>query len=132
MATNFRIFVLSIRLQYAKNKGAFLSVDASLPEKAQGLLFTVGIGAMVFGILGYLLVVSALPYATTIALWLIASGGLNNLIDRIGYGGYVIDFLNIGLGGLRTGIFNIAEVAVLLGAISLIVWSLRHEKRVGF
>lgn len=122
----------TFRLQYAENKGAFLSIGSSLPEKVRGLLFTVGIGAMVFGILGYLLFVPALPHATTLALSLIASGGLSNLIDRIAYGGYVIDFLNIGLGSLRTGIFNIADVAIMVGAISLIVRSLRHEKRVGF
>jgi signal peptidase II len=86
----------------------------------------------VFGILGYLLFAPALPHATTVALSLIAGGGLSNLIDRIAHGGYVIDFLNIGLGGLRTGIFNIADVAIMVGAISLIVRSLRHERRVGF
>lgn len=122
----------TFRLQYAENKGAFLSIGSSLPEKVRGLLFTVGIGAIVFGILGYLLFVPALPHATTIALSLVASGGLSNLIDRIAYGGYVIDFINIGLGSLRTGIFNIADVAIMVGAISLIVRSLRHEKRVGF
>jgi signal peptidase II len=122
----------TFRLQYAENKGAFLSIGASLPENVRGLLFTVGIGAIVFGILGCLLFVPALPHATTVALSLIAGGGLSNLIDRIAYGGYVIDFLNIGLGGLRTGIFNIADVAIMVGAISLIVRSLRHERRVGF
>jgi signal peptidase II len=122
----------TFRLQYAENKGAFLSIGASLPENARGLLFTVGIGVIVFGILGYLLFAPALPHATTVALSLIAGGGLSNLIDRIAHGGYVIDFLNIGLGGLRTGIFNIADVAIMVGAISLIVRSLRHERRVGF
>jgi signal peptidase II len=122
----------TFRLQYAENKGAFLSIGSSLPENARGLLFTVGIGAIVFGILGYLLFVPALPHAATVSLSLIAGGGLSNLIDRIAYGGYVIDFLNIGLGGLRTGIFNIADVAIMVGAISLIVMSLKHERRVGF
>jgi signal peptidase II len=121
----------TFRLQYAENKGAFLSIGASLPENARDSLFTVGIGAIVFGILGYLLFVPALSHATTVALSLIAGGGLSNLIDRIAYGGYVIDFLNIGLGGLRTGIFNIADVAIMVGAIILIVRSLRHERRVG-
>lgn len=122
----------TFRLQYAENKGAFLSIGASLPENARGLLFTVGIGAIVFGILGYLLFVPALPHVTTVALSLIAGGGLSNLIDRIAHGGHVIDFLNIGLDGVRTGIFNIADVAIMVGVISLIVRSLRHERRVGF
>lgn len=122
----------TFRLQYAENKGAFLSIGSSLPEKVRGLLFTVGIGAIVFGILGYLLFVPVLPHATTVALSIIAGGGLSNLIDRIAYGGYVVDFLNIGLGSLRTGIFNVADVAIMVGVISLIVRSLRHEKSVGF
>jgi signal peptidase II len=122
----------TFRLQYAENKGAFLSIGSSLPEKVRGFLFTAGIGAIMFGILGYLLFVPALPHATTVALSLIAGGGLSNLIDRIAYGGYVVDFLNIGLGGLRTGIFNVADVAIMVGAISLILRSLIHERRVGF
>lgn len=122
----------TFRLQYAENKGAFLSIGSSLPEKARRLIFTVGIGTIVLGILGYFLFVPALPHATTISLSLIAGGGLSNLIDRIAYGGYVIDFLNIGLGSIRTGIFNIADVAIMAGTISLLVMNLRHEKRVGF
>ena len=121
----------TFRLQYAENKGAFLSIGDSLPEKARGLLFTIGLGAIVLGILGYLLFVPALPHATTVALSLIAGGGFSNLIDRMAYGGYVIDFLNIGLGGLRTGIFNIADVAIMVGVFSLILRSLKHERRVG-
>jgi signal peptidase II len=29
--------------------------------------------------------------------------------------GRVIDFLNVGIGGLRTGIFNVADVAIMVG-----------------
>jgi len=121
----------TFRFQYAENKGAFLSIGSTLPEKVRGLFFTVGIGAIVFGILGYLLFAPALPHATTVALSLIAGGGLSNLFDRIAYGGYVVDFLNIGFGSLRTGIFNIADVAITVGAIYLLVRSLKHERRVG-
>ena len=121
----------TFRLQYAENKGAFLSIGTSLPEIVRGLIFTLGIGVIVFGVLGYLLFVPALPRVSTLALSLIAGGGLSNLIDRMAYGGYVVDFLNIGLGGVRTGIFNIADVAITAGAISLVLRVLAHEKRVG-
>jgi signal peptidase II len=122
----------TVRLQYAENTGAFLSIGSTLPERARTVLFTVGIGAMVFGILGYLLFVSALPRPTAIALSLIAGGGLSNLIDRLVFGGYVVDFLNIGLGSLRTGIFNVADVAIMVGGLDFVLRSLRHERRVGF
>lgn len=51
----------TVRLQYAENRGVFLSIGASLPDKTRDLLFTVGIGVIVSGILGYLLFAPALP-----------------------------------------------------------------------
>jgi signal peptidase II len=119
----------TFRLQYAENKGAFLSIGATLPEQMRSVLFTFGIGVVVFGILGYLALMPILPRFTTIALSLIAGGGLSNLIDRVAYGGYVIDFLNIGLGTLRTGIFNVADVALTFGVVFLFLRSLKHESR---
>jgi signal peptidase II len=122
----------TLRLHYAENKGSFLGIGSSLPDKARLLLFTVGIGSVLFGILGYLLFVSDLSRTTTISLSLIAGGGFSNLIDRIAYGGYVVDFLNIGVGDLRTGIFNVADVAIMAGGIILIMSSLKYERRTGF
>jgi signal peptidase II len=43
------------------------------------------------------------------------SGGMGNFIDRTTNNGAVVDFLNVGVGSLRTGIFNIADVAIMLG-----------------
>jgi len=34
--------------------------------------------------------------------------------------GTVIDFLNIGIGPWRTGIFNIADVAIMAGTVLLV------------
>ncbi|HXW60355.1 MAG TPA: signal peptidase II [Myxococcota bacterium] len=39
-------------------------------------------------------------------------------MDRI-LQGSVTDFINVGIGPVRTGIFNIADVAILLGALGL-------------
>ena len=118
----------TLRLQYTENKGAFLGMGAKLPEKARTLIFTAGIGAIVVGFLATLLLVKALPHPTTIALSLIAGGGLSNLIDRMALGGYVVDFLNIGIGNLRTGIFNIADVAIMAGTILLFFKSVKRTK----
>ena len=46
-----------------------------------------------------------------VAWALVVAGGVGNLIDRIA-AGYVIDFMNLGIGSLRTGIFNVADVAI--------------------
>jgi signal peptidase II len=37
----------------------------------------------------------------------------------------VIDFLNVGVGPLRTGIFNVADVAITLGVALLVAGSAR-------
>ncbi|HUP40440.1 MAG TPA: signal peptidase II [Vicinamibacterales bacterium] len=51
---------------------------------------------------------------------LILAGGASNWIDRV-MRGSVVDFINVGVGPLRTGIFNVADVAVMLGAAVLLV-----------
>jgi signal peptidase II len=57
------------------------------------------------------------------------AGGLGNLIDRLAYGGYVVDFVNIGIGPLRTGVFNVADVGVVVGALMLFTGIPRTNKR---
>ena len=44
-----------------------------------------------------------------------------NLLDRFFNGGAVVDFVSIGFGGLRTGIFNVADLAITCGALWLLV-----------
>jgi len=121
----------TFRLHYTENTGAFLSLGSALPEKARMVLFTAGNGVILLGILGFLLFAPVLPSSATVFLALVAGGGLSNLIDRIAYGGSVVDFLNIGIGSLRTGIFNIADVAIMAGVVGFIAISLWHERMAG-
>ena len=44
----------------------------------------------------------------------IIGGGISNVYDRILYSA-VTDFMNMGLFGLRTGIFNFADVSIMVG-----------------
>jgi len=57
----------------------------------------------------------------------VCGGGLSNLVDRIAYDGHVVDFLNIGIGSLRTGIFNVADMAITAGALLLAFDSFRKS-----
>jgi len=57
----------------------------------------------------------------TIAVSLVLGGGFGNLIDRISKDGRVIDFLNVGVGSLRSGVFNLADVAISIGIIWLFI-----------
>jgi len=51
------------------------------------------------------------------------------LIDRILNEGRVVDFMNMGIGSLRTGIFNIADIAITFGVIWLIVISIADKRQ---
>ena len=118
----------TLRLQYAENTGAFLSVGAALPDPWRHLVFTVLVGLFVFGLLGYLLFSRSLPANAVTCLSFVFAGGISNLIDRIAYDGRVIDFLNVGIGPLRTGIFNVADMAITFGALILAFQSYRHKE----
>ena len=51
------------------------------------------------------------------------SGGFSNLYDRITNHGGVVDFMNMGVGSLRTGIFNVADMAIMAGVLLLVIYS---------
>jgi signal peptidase II len=55
-----------------------------------------------------------------VALGLVAGGGLANWLDRVVDDGAVTDFVSLGIGTLRTGIFNLADVAIVLGVLLLL------------
>lgn len=56
---------------------------------------------------------------TLAAAALVAGGALGNLVDRLRWDRGVVDFIDVGLGSARFFIFNVADVAVLLGAVLL-------------
>ncbi len=120
-----------VRLEHVRNQGAFLGAGSGLGERARRLAFTWGVGILVVVALVAALRSSA-PKAATTGAALVAAGGLGNLWDRIATGGWVIDFMNLGVGPVRTGIFNVADVAIVLGAILLAMGpSARRARRIG-
>jgi len=65
---------------------------------------------------------------TLVGFCCIIGGGIANVYDRIVYGS-VTDFLHLDFGGmLRTGIFNLADVSVMVGMGCLIVGSFKKKK----
>jgi len=61
------------------------------------------------------------------AVALLFAGGVGNLIDRVTSGGSVVDFIKLGIGPVRTGIFNVADVAITVGALILLSAALRRQ-----
>lgn len=118
----------TLRLQLSYNRGAFLSIGHSLPEFLRHSIFTVGtcfilIVALIFGLSS-----KSGTFSSTLAISLFIAGGVGNLIDRILHDGIVVDFLNVGIGPFRTGIFNIADVAIMGGAALLLFATIKKHK----
>jgi signal peptidase II len=61
---------------------------------------------------------------SALGLVLFVAGGSSNWLDRATRGS-VVDFLNVGIGSLRSGVFNVADVAIMLGATLLVVGAFR-------
>jgi len=113
----------TLRLRYIENPGAFLGLGGTLPAEVRHALLVVGVGVAVAALVLFSIVRVVRP-ATVLqvtALALVCGGGIGNLIDRIWRDGRVIDFLNVGVGPLRSGIFNFADVALLAGAALLLL-----------
>lgn len=116
----------SIRLEYVENTGAFLSLGEALPQTISLLLLSVIPVIILLILFIYVIRKSGeMSLLKMTAFAMIFAGGVGNIGDRIFYKGHVADFINVGLGGLRTGIFNIADVLITSGvAILLLLYSL--------
>ena len=115
----------TVRIVYAENSGAFLGLGASLPSQVRTALFVVIASCLLFGIAFYTIRKTTLGLAELSAAALIIGGGVGNLIDRVLNSGAVVDFLNVGIGSLRTGIFNVADMALMLG-VAIYLFSQRE------
>ncbi len=119
----------TVRIGYVENTGAFLSFGADWPG---------AVSFWVLGILPLLLLLAFLIYcivkAKTLAFnqlvpfALIFAGGTGNIIDRLMYNRHVSDFMNVGIGSLRTGIFNFADLCVSTAVVILVVHGFRKDK----
>jgi signal peptidase II len=114
----------TLRLEYAENTGAFLSLGENLPGWARRSLFAYGTGVLLV-VLAAVAVRQRWSGAALAGACLIWAGGASNLIDRLTRGS-VVDFLNVGIGPVRTGIFNVADLAVAVGVVLLI--AARHRE----
>lgn len=119
----------TFRLHYMENKGAFLSLGSTLSAGVRFWLLIVLAGIAVAGMLVFVLINRSLRPLLVAGLSFIIGGGIGNLIDRAIHNGAVIDFMNIGVGSLRTGVFNVADVAIMAGAGMMIF--IGAQRRVG-
>ncbi len=108
-------------LHYAENEGAFLSLGAGLSRPIRTLVFIAIPLAALAGMIVTVAGRKSAAWITVAGFSFIAGGGFGNLIDRLARGGRVSDFMNLGIGSFRTGIFNVADLCILLGCVLIIL-----------
>ena len=111
------------------NKGAAFSLFAQAAGWQTPLLAAFALAAAV--IVSVLIVRNPGRGLLCLGLALILGGALGNLIDRLRFG-HVVDFLDFHALGWHWPAFNVADSAISVGAVILILEGfVHHEKRAG-
>jgi len=111
-----------------ENTGAFLSLGNSLQGVWRILLLSVlPAAALLWGLI-YVLVKPNLTLLNQAGIITILAGGIGNLYDRAVYGS-VTDFMHMDFGFFETGVFNVADVAIMTGVGMLLLNSFLTERK---
>jgi signal peptidase II len=120
----------AVELVLSENTGGFLSLGGGLPTVARYAVFVVLVGAGLAAAAVWLARTPSLGPARSAAAAAILAGGVSNLLDRVARG-RVVDFVILRAGPLHTGVFNLADVAILVGAAILLWRGLRTRVKRG-
>lgn len=110
----------TIRIGYVENTGAFLGLGSGMSDSAKFWIFVAAVGVVLLALLVFMFKSQQQNTYSLVSLALIFSGGLSNFYDRAMNNGAVVDFLNVGIASFRTGIFNVADMAIMLGVLMLL------------
>jgi signal peptidase II len=103
-----------------ENTGAFLSVGNNLMGPLRFVLLNLLPLLAVAAGLVFVMTRKDLDHTTLFSVILIVGGGFGNIYDRIRYGS-VTDFMHIKFGAIQTGIFNVADVSIMIGMFILLI-----------
>ena len=67
-------------------------------------------------------------FGTRLAIWAVLAGAIGNVIDRVRFGA-VVDFLDVHALGYHWPAFNVADSAIVLGALTILLTSLSADDR---
>ena len=115
-----------LRLTYIYNPGAAFGINLGPYSRWIFLGLSVLVLAALFGMFAFTPAKDRLRIG---AIGLVCGGALGNLVDRIKSESGVVDFLDVGVGTVRWPVFNVADMALTVGAIILALSLWREEKR---
>jgi len=115
-----------LRFTYTHNPGAAFGINIGEHSR----LFFLALSVVALLVLGWMY--RATPRRDLLrltALALVCGGAVGNIVDRLRYEAGVVDFIDVGLGGYRFWIFNVADSAVTVGAVLLLISFYLEERR---
>jgi len=113
------------RLTYTHNPGAAFGINIGPHSR----VFFLGLSLVALFVLG--LIYRSTPSRDALrllAVALVSGGAIGNIIDRLRFEAGVVDFLDVGIGAHRWPIFNVADMAVSVGAFLLLISFYFEEK----
>lgn len=115
---------------YAENPGAFLGLGGQWSREVRFVIFALIVFFGLGGMLWYLIKKENLK-VNLFAYSFILAGGFGNLWDRVFHDdGHVIDFMLVELWGpVRTGVFNVADIFIVLGVMLALFGEYLVKKR---
>ena len=116
-------------LVYVENDGAFLSMGSNIRQPYKTILLMVFPLLVVIGSLIYLLLDKKLSIPKIICFSSIIGGGISNIFERAVNNGFVTDFINFGIGNIRTGILNCADMSITFGVIFLLLFEYIESRK---
>ncbi|MGW8256339.1 MAG: signal peptidase II [Thermoguttaceae bacterium] len=117
----------TIRFDFALNPGGFLSLGCNLPDNIRIWVFVAFNSCLMLALFTFLCLKRRIQFLLFVSLVFILAGGIGNLIDRVWNHGLVTDFINVGIGPVRSGVFNVADMAVTFGAIAAVCLSFQRD-----
>ena len=117
-----------LTLTRVENTGAFLSTGDSLPKTAKNILLSLlPLIAIALGLI-FILSKQNISNGMLAGFCFVIGGGIGNIFDRI-MRGSVTDFLHVKLGGFQTGIFNMADMSIMIGVAIILIQSFFRKKQ---
>lgn len=110
------------------NTGAAFSIFSDGYDWQRYMLITSSI-TIIFFLMYYLHRYVKNNWLQQLSIYLIISGALGNLIDRVRLG-MVVDFIDFHIWGIHWPAFNVADSAISIGALTLIVLELKYLNQI--
>jgi signal peptidase II len=113
-----------VRLVHSQNTGALFGLF-----RDQAVLF----GLVSIGVVGVIIWFhgsAGRNSLLSVALGLLLGGALGNMADRFHYG-YVVDFVDLGIGDIRWYTFNVADAAISCALVLLLLSAILPARLIG-